>query len=77
MDCQGIEPSPGVHVFGTRNLLTLSARAFPKGPQLAFEKSTTDNLAMMHSGQSLLGAGTHNTGPQKPAKLAINPHWSV
>ena len=49
MDCQGIEPSSGARVFSSRNLLTLSARPFPKGPQLVFEKSASDNLAIMHS----------------------------
>jgi hypothetical protein len=49
MDCQGIEPSSGARVFSSRNLLTLSARPFPKGPQLVFEKNASDNLAIIHS----------------------------
>ncbi len=49
MDCQGIEPSSGARIFGSRNFLTLSARPFPSGPQLVFETSDSDNLALVHS----------------------------
>jgi hypothetical protein len=49
MDCQGIESASGARVYGSRNLLTLSARHFPQGPQLVFEKSANDNLAIVHS----------------------------
>jgi hypothetical protein len=49
MDCQGIEAAAGAIVFGRSNLLTLSARAFPKGLDLVFEKSATGNLAIVHS----------------------------
>ncbi len=49
MDCQGIDPSSGATIFGARNFLTLSARPFPSGPQLVFEKSASDNLAIVHS----------------------------
>ncbi|MCA9231769.1 MAG: hypothetical protein KDA57_14055 [Planctomycetales bacterium] len=49
MDCQGIDPSSGARVFGSGNLLTLSARPFPRGPQLVFEATASNNLAIVHS----------------------------
>lgn len=49
MDCQGIDPSSGARVYSSRNMLTLSARPFPTGPQLVFEKTATDNVAIVHS----------------------------
>ena len=78
MDCQGIEPSSGARIFGTCNLLTLSARTFPKGPQLVFEKSASDNVAIVHSrgvnedhsqprSNQLLGLGGPNEENIKPA----------
>jgi len=49
MDCHGIDPSSGARIFGSCNLLTLSARPFPKGPQLTFENGASDNVAILHS----------------------------
>lgn len=49
MDCQGIDPSSGARVYSSRNMLTLSARPFPTGPPLIFEKTATDNVAIVHS----------------------------
>lgn len=49
MDCHGIDPSSGAQIFGSCNLLTLSARPFPKGPQLILEKGASDNVVILHS----------------------------
>ena len=49
MDCQGIAPASGAHVFGSGNLLTLSGRRFPDGPLLVFESGAGENLAIVHS----------------------------
>lgn len=49
MDCQGIASATGAQVYGSRNLLTLSARPFPKGFDLALEKSAVGNLVLFHS----------------------------
>ena len=50
VDSQGIEPSSAMEVFGSRNLLTLSVRRVPNhvGPDLLFEGSAADNLAIAH-----------------------------
>lgn len=49
MDCQGINPSSGARIYSSRNLLTLSARPFPTGLLLVFEKTAADNVAIVHS----------------------------
>lgn len=48
-DCQGIETASGAQVYGSRNLLTLSARPFPRGADLSWEPGAAGNLAIFHS----------------------------
>lgn len=48
-DCQGIATASGAQVFGSRNLLTLSARPFPHRFDLALEPSAQGNLVLFHS----------------------------
>ncbi|MDG3004587.1 hypothetical protein [Paludisphaera mucosa] len=49
MDCQGVKTASGAAVFGSRNMLTLSARPFPVGPDLTFGEKAAGNLAIFHS----------------------------
>ena len=48
-DCQGIPTASGAHVYGVRNMLTLSARPFPKAPDLILEPTARGNLVLFHS----------------------------
>jgi hypothetical protein len=48
-DCQGIETASGAQVFGSRNMLTVSARPFPKRPDITFEPGAAGNLVIVHS----------------------------
>lgn len=69
-DCQGIETASGAQVFGSRNLLTLSARPFPHGPDLMFEPDATGNLVLFQSPYKLEDRATPRTnrviGVQEP-----------
>ena len=49
MDSQGIDPSSGATIFGSRNLLTLGSRPFVGGPDIRFEKSAGQNIVIQHS----------------------------
>ena len=49
LDCQGIESASGARVFGSRNMLTLSTRPFPKHPDLILEPPARDNLILFQS----------------------------
>jgi hypothetical protein len=49
MDCQGIAEATGATVFGSNNLLVLSARPFPKGLDVLFERNARANIAILHS----------------------------
>lgn len=75
MDCQGIASASGAQVFGSRNLLTLSARPFPRGFDLALEKSAQGNLILFHSpyrledraaagANQVIGVGAVSTAPR-------------
>lgn len=48
MDSQGIEPTTGARVFGSRNLLVLSTRGTASSEDLAFEESAAQNVALLH-----------------------------
>lgn len=48
-DCQGVKTATGATVFGVRNMLTLSARPFPSGPDLTFGEKAEGNLVIFHS----------------------------
>jgi hypothetical protein len=49
MDSQGIDPTSGARIFGSRNLLVLSTRQTPKSVDLVFEPTAHGNIAILHS----------------------------
>lgn len=49
MDSQGISPTSGARVFGSRNLLTLSTRPTSDSEDLTFGETAADNVAFVHS----------------------------
>ncbi|MFO0918888.1 MAG: hypothetical protein U0872_11310 [Planctomycetaceae bacterium] len=49
LDCQNIANATGASVFGSRNLLTLSTRPFPKGADLTLGKQATGNAILFQS----------------------------
>jgi hypothetical protein len=48
-DCQGIAAGSGAHIHGSRNMFTLSARPFPKGPDLVLGPTADGNWILFHS----------------------------
>jgi hypothetical protein len=49
LDCQGIESATGASVFGSRNLLTLSTRPFPRGADLTLGAKAAGNVVLFQS----------------------------
>ncbi|WP_422924227.1 hypothetical protein [Singulisphaera sp. PoT] len=54
MDCQKIETATGATVFGSRNMLTLSTRPFPKGADLTLGKTAAGNVILFQSPSRLI-----------------------
>ncbi len=54
LDCQGIESATGASVFGSRNLLTMSTRPFPRGADLTLGEKAVGNVVLFQSPYRLI-----------------------
>lgn len=61
MDCQGIRPSSGARIFGSRNMVTLSSRPGMTEFDLQFEPPAEDNLVLVHSVAKVIDRSTTHT----------------